>query len=180
MFAVRSNFKFLAGFNEFFFRGGGALYPTSPHLLHSYTTDPMLVICTLSLKVTKVYKIRCGWRHSGGGGLKPLPVAGGGGRTSPKKALPNAALFFLRSLLNSSLLQRIGIFNCLYSQTRIVYSPYCGCLVRRLMGLYRQKMIFFIICFYAIMHRTTIVQNKIISIICSCLFFVRLIFKGLV
>ena len=29
--------------------------------------------------------------------------------------------------------------------------------------------IFFIICFYAIMHRN-IVQNKIISIICSCLF----------
>ena len=25
--------------------------------------------------------------------------------------------------------------------------------------------------YYAIMHRTTIVQNKIISIICSCLFF---------
>ena len=29
---------------------------------------------------------------------------------------------------------------------------------------------FFIICFYAIMHRTTIVPNKSISIICSCLF----------
>ena len=31
--------------------------------------------------------------------------------------------------------------------------------------------IFFIICFYAIVYRTTIVQNKIITIICSCLFF---------
>ena len=31
--------------------------------------------------------------------------------------------------------------------------------------------IFFIIRFYAIMHRTTIVQNKIISTICSWLFF---------
>ena len=33
------------------------------------------------------------------------------------------------------------------------------------------QWIFFIIRFYAIMHRTTIVQNKIISSICSCLFF---------
>ena len=38
---------------------------------------------------------------------------------------------------------------------------------------------FFIICFYAIMHRT-IVQNKIILIICSALFFLQLIFIGLV
>ena len=30
--------------------------------------------------------------------------------------------------------------------------------------------IFFIIRFYAIMHRTTIVQNKILSIICSAFF----------
>ena len=30
---------------------------------------------------------------------------------------------------------------------------------------------FFIRCFYAIMHRTTIVQNKILSIISSCFFF---------
>ena len=30
--------------------------------------------------------------------------------------------------------------------------------------------IFFIIRFYTIMHRTTIVQNKILSIICSCFF----------
>ena len=45
---------------------------------------------------------------------------------------------------------------------------------------YQQKIILLIICFYAIMHRTTIVQNKIISIICSCFFFVRLIFIGLV
>ena len=36
--------------------------------------------------------------------------------------------------------------------------------------LYWQK-IFFLLGFYAIMHRTTIVKNKIISIICSCLFF---------
>ena len=36
---------------------------------------------------------------------------------------------------------------------------------------------FFIIRFYAIMHRT-IIQNKIVSIICS--FFFRLIFIGLV
>ena len=35
---------------------------------------------------------------------------------------------------------------------------------------YQWKIIFFIIHFYAIMHRT-IVQNKIISIICSCPFF---------
>ena len=40
-----------------------------------------------------------------------------------------------------------------------------------LRGRYRHKIIFFIICFYAIMHRTTVVQNKIISMICSCLFF---------
>ena len=39
-----------------------------------------------------------------------------------------------------------------------------------LRGPYWQKM-FFYYCFYAIMHRTTIVQNKIISIICSCHFF---------
>ena len=31
--------------------------------------------------------------------------------------------------------------------------------------------IFFITRFYEIMHRTTIVHNKILSIICSCLFF---------
>ena len=37
----------------------------------------------------------------------------------------------------------------------------------------------FVISFYEIMHRT-IVQNKIITIICSCLFFVWLIFIGLV
>ena len=36
---------------------------------------------------------------------------------------------------------------------------------------YWQKIYFFIICFYAIMHRTTIEQNKIISIICSFFFF---------
>ena len=40
-----------------------------------------------------------------------------------------------------------------------------------LRGLYQRKIIFFIIYFYAIMHRTTIVQNKIISSICSCLLF---------
>ena len=39
-----------------------------------------------------------------------------------------------------------------------------------LRGPCRQKISFFIIHFYAIMHRTTIVQNKIIIIICSCLF----------
>ena len=38
-------------------------------------------------------------------------------------------------------------------------------------GPNRKKIIFFIICFYAIMHRTTIVQDKIISSICSCVFF---------
>ena len=36
---------------------------------------------------------------------------------------------------------------------------------------------FFIICFYAIMHRTTIVQNKIISIICSCFFCLANIYR---
>ena len=36
--------------------------------------------------------------------------------------------------------------------------------------MYRTAIMFFIISFYAIMHRT-IVQNKIISIICSCLSF---------
>ena len=40
--------------------------------------------------------------------------------------------------------------------------------------------IFFIRRFYAIMHRTTIVQKKIICSICSCPFFVWLIFIGLV
>ena len=39
---------------------------------------------------------------------------------------------------------------------------------------------FFIIHFYAIMHRTTIVQNKIINSICPCNFFLWLIFIGLV
>ena len=29
----------------------------------------------------------------------------------------------------------------------------------------------FLLCFYVIMHRTTIVQNKILRIICSCLLF---------
>ena len=38
--------------------------------------------------------------------------------------------------------------------------------------------IFFLLRFYAIMHRTTIVQDKIITIICSFIFFVRLIFIG--
>ena len=38
-----------------------------------------------------------------------------------------------------------------------------------LMGLFWQNF-FFIIHFYAIMHRTTIVQNKTISIICSSFF----------
>ena len=40
-------------------------------------------------------------------------------------------------------------------------------------------MNFFLLCFYSMIHRT-IVQNKIISIISSCLFFVRRIFIGLV
>ena len=43
-----------------------------------------------------------------------------------------------------------------------------------------QADIFFIIRFHAIMHRTTVVQNKIIRIICSCIFFVLLICIGLV
>ena len=33
--------------------------------------------------------------------------------------------------------------------------------------------VFFIVRFYAIIHRTTIVQNIIISSICSCSFFVH-------
>ena len=49
-----------------------------------------------------------------------------------------------------------------------------------LRGLTCLKISSFIICFYAIMHRTTIVQNKIIIRICSCLFFVQLIFIFLV
>ena len=44
----------------------------------------------------------------------------------------------------------------------------------------RFQNFFFIVRFCAIMHRTTIVQNKILSIICSCFFFVRRIFIGLV
>ena len=40
-----------------------------------------------------------------------------------------------------------------------------------LRGPYWWKIIFFVTCFYAFMHGRTIVQNKIISIICSCLFF---------
>ena len=44
-------------------------------------------------------------------------------------------------------------------------------IMARLHKQYRQKVFFFIIRFYAIMHRTTIAQNKIISTICSCLFF---------
>ena len=38
---------------------------------------------------------------------------------------------------------------------------------------YRQKIYFFVIWFYAIVHRS-IVQNKILSIICSCSFFVSI------
>ena len=38
-------------------------------------------------------------------------------------------------------------------------------------GILPAENILFIIRFYAIMHRTTIVQNKIISIICSFFFF---------
>ena len=53
-------------------------------------------------------------------------------------------------------------------------------LIRMFKGAIPAKKIFISISFYAIMHRTIIVQNKIISIICSCLFFVRLIFIGLV
>ena len=37
--------------------------------------------------------------------------------------------------------------------------------------LYQLKIFFFIIRFYEIMHRTSIVQNQIISIFCSCHFF---------
>ena len=40
-----------------------------------------------------------------------------------------------------------------------------------------QQNFFFIICFYVIMHRTTIVQNKIISIICSFFFYLANIFR---
>ena len=45
---------------------------------------------------------------------------------------------------------------------------------------YRLNFFIFYYTFFAIMHRTTIVQNKIISSICSCLFYVRLIIIGLV
>ena len=47
-------------------------------------------------------------------------------------------------------------------------------------GIVPVKNIFFVRHFYAIMHRTTIVQNKIISIISSCLFYVQIIFIILV
>ena len=47
-------------------------------------------------------------------------------------------------------------------------------------GSVQGENILFIISFYEIVHRRTIVHNKIISIICSCLFFIRLIFIGLV
>ena len=47
--------------------------------------------------------------------------------------------------------------------------------IRTLKGAIPVENIFFIIHFYAIMHRI-IVQNKIMTIICSCLFLVRLIF----
>ena len=40
----------------------------------------------------------------------------------------------------------------------------------KLRGPYQQNF-FFIIRFYAILHITTIVHNKIISIVCSCFFF---------
>ena len=40
-----------------------------------------------------------------------------------------------------------------------------------LRGQFRRKIISFYYTFYAIMHRTTIVQNKILSIICSWFFF---------
>ena len=53
-------------------------------------------------------------------------------------------------------------------------------LIQIVKGTVPAENIFFIISFYAIMHRTTIVQNKIISSICSCLFFVQLIFISLV
>ena len=43
--------------------------------------------------------------------------------------------------------------------------------VRSPLGTVPAENIFFIICFYTIMHRTTTVQNKILSIICSCFFF---------
>ena len=45
-----------------------------------------------------------------------------------------------------------------------------------LRGQFRQKIFFFIICFYAIIHRT-IVQNKILSIICSCFFCLANIYR---
>ena len=60
------------------------------------------------------------------------------GKTPPS---PIPTQFFLKSLLSGvtsklSLLQRIGTFDCLYSQTRIVYtSPYCGYMARRYLVL---------------------------------------------
>ena len=49
----------------------------------------------------------------------------------------------------------------------IIVSVYLKFMLR---GQFRRKIIFFIKHFYAIMHRTTIVQNKILSIIWSCFF----------
>ena len=46
----------------------------------------------------------------------------------------------------------------------------CFCAGGPLKGMVPDKNNFFIMCFYAIMHRTTIVQNKILSILCSCFF----------
>ena len=58
-----------------------------------------------------------------------------------------------------------------YDITAPFTNHFCSFRLPYLRLLYLQKIYFFIICFYAIMHRSTIVQNKIISIVCYFIFF---------
>ena len=51
-----------------------------------------------------------------------------------------------------------------------MYKLYIFLVFQTIMGTVSTENIF-LLCFYAIMYRTTIVHNKILRIICSCLFF---------
>ena len=64
---------------------------------------------------------------------------------------------------------------CIQNWVLIFVEKKLSTIVVSIKGTVWAENIFFIICFYAIVHRRTIVQNKIISIICSCYFSVRLI-----
>ena len=73
-----------------------------------------------------------------------------------------------KNKIYNSFSTEIFVSPCVYKQIICIHI-YLVIWSQPFRGPYRQKIIFIIIRFYAITHRTTIVQNKIISIICSCL-----------